>query len=85
MNGRPVGVSEDFYSPVYTELADHSAVNQNRFEVITWQFLGALPVTEIEAPPAFPANDELLLKSFERTAIEPVRFNRTGNPVLSEW
>ena len=80
----PQGCRPAFESPVYTELADHSAVNQNRFEVITWQFLGALPVTEIEAPPAFPANDELLLKSFERTAIEAVRFNGTGNPALAE-
>ena len=49
-----------------------------------WQFLGALPFTEIEPSPAFPANDELLLKSLERTAIEAVRFNGTGNLVLSE-
>src|ERR1017187_764800 len=47
------------------------------FPDIRWQFLGALPITEIEPPPAFPANDELLLKSLERTAIEAVRFNGT--------
>ena len=75
---------EDFDSPVYTELADHSGVNQSRFSGIRGQFLGALPFTEIEPSPAFPANDELLLKSLERTAIEAVRFNGTGNPVLSE-
>ena len=33
--------------------------------------------------PAFPANDELLLKSLERTAIEAVRFNGGRDPVLS--
>jgi hypothetical protein len=76
-------VPEDFNSPVHTDLADHSAVNQSRFPDIRWQFLGALPLTEIEPPPAFPANDELLLKSLERTAIEAVRFNGTGNPVLA--
>jgi hypothetical protein len=58
--------------------------NQSRFPGIRWQFLGALPIAEIEPSPAFPANDELLLKSLERTAIEAVRFNGTGNPVLSE-
>ena len=60
------------------------ASTQSRFPGIRWQFLGALPVAEIEPSPAFPANDELLLKSLERTAIEAVRFNGTGNPVLSE-
>ena len=75
---------EDFNSPVHTELADRSGVNQSRFPGIRWQFLGALPIAEIEPSPAFPANDELLLKSLERTAIEAVRFNGTGNPVLSE-
>jgi hypothetical protein len=74
-------VPEDFDLPVYTELADHSGVNQSRFLGI---ILGALPIAEIEPSPAFPANDELLLKSLERTAIEAVRFNGTGNPVLSE-
>jgi hypothetical protein len=49
-----------------------------------WQFLGALPIAEIEPSPAIPANDKLLLKSLERTTIEAVRFNGTGNPVLSE-
>ena len=77
-------MSEDFDSPVHTELADHSGVDHSRFPDIRWQFLGALPIAEIEPSPAFPANDELLLKSLERTAIEAVRFNGTGNPVLSE-
>jgi hypothetical protein len=56
----------------------------SRFPDIRWQFLGALPIAEIEPSSAFSANDELLLKSLERTAIEAVRFNGTGNPVLSE-
>jgi hypothetical protein len=77
-------VPEDFDSPVHTELADYSGVNQSRVPGIRWQFLGALPIAEIEPSPAFPANDELLLKPLERTAIEAVRFNGTGNPVLSE-
>ena len=78
-------MSEDLDSPVHTELADHSAGNQSRFPGIIWHFPGALPITEIERSPAFPANDELLLKSLELTAIEAVRFKRGGDPALSGW
>jgi hypothetical protein len=73
---------EDFNSPVHTELADHSAVNQRRFPDIRWRFRDALPITNIEPSSAFPADDVLLLKSFKRTAIEAVRFNGTGNSAL---
>jgi hypothetical protein len=57
---------------------------QRRFRDVIRPFRTAIPITDIEPPPTFPADDVLLLKSLERTAIEAVRFNGTGNPVLSE-
>jgi hypothetical protein len=49
-----------------------------------WRITLSVPLLEVEPPAAFPADDVLLLKSLKRPAIEAVRFNGTGNPVLAE-
>jgi hypothetical protein len=57
--------------------------NQNRLRDFRRRFQGSLPITDIEPPAAFPADDELLFKSLKGPTIEAVCFNGTGDPVFA--
>ena len=57
--------------------------NQSRFREIRRRFRATLPITNVEPPAAFPADDVLLLKPLKRPTIEAVCFNGTGDPVFA--
>ena len=57
--------------------------NQSWFRYIRRRFRATLPITNIEPPAAFPADDVLLLKPFKRPTIEAVCFNGAGDPVFA--
>ena len=58
--------------------------NQSRFREIRRRFRATLPITNVEPPAAFPADDVLLLKPLKRPTIEAVCFNGAGGPEFAE-
>jgi hypothetical protein len=56
---------------------------QRGFRDVIRPFRTAIPVTDVELPSTFAADDVLLLKPLIWPAIEAVRFNGTSNPALA--
>jgi hypothetical protein len=82
------GVVQDRQRPARDAWSGLLDMQRNRiqhwFRDVKWPFRTAIPITDIESPPAFPADDVLHVKPLVRSAIEAVRFNGTGNPALAE-